>query len=291
MSTINTTPAVKKKFDVVDLLISFLPLIIMVCLLTAATIPAIIVGIYQMRQDGTLDIQNTSELLASPDAQTALAIGFIGYAVITIVIFFFWYKKAFLKKQIKLGNKEVFSVKKVILAIVLILGTSAVINLGLSAVDAIAPSVIESYSETMDSAGLGSNLVITLIYACILGPIAEELMFRGVTQAYIRKSGLPAAAVIIITAVLFGIAHMNPVQSTYATVFGLSLGLLRHKYGNIRITSLAHIVFNVFGTYGVALIAAMNLPDIATYIIFAILAVAGIVAAVFICKEPATKID
>lgn len=282
----------KKKFYPEFLMISFLPLVIMLCLNTAATMPAIFIGAYQMNKSGDgLDITNTAGLLAFPEAQTALTIGFICYAVAAIIIFYIWYRKTFLKHQIKIDNKTAFGVKSVVLSILLIIGTSSLISLGLYALDELAPSVMESYSETMSSAGLGSNFLITLIYACILGPIAEELMFRAVTQGYLRRSGLNAVAVIFIQAILFGIAHMNPVQSTYATVFGLSLGLLRHKYGNIRITCLAHIVFNVFGTFVQSAIASLDMPDAAYFAIYGTLAVIGIVAAVLIGKEPVKDID
>ena len=286
----NTMPA-KKKIRTSFIAMAFLPLMIMLILNTGATIPAVIIGVIDQKKNGTVDLQDVGGLLGSPAAQTALLIGFIAYAVTAIIIFFIWYKKVFLKHQIKMSNKEVFTLKKVVLAVVLILGTSAVINLGLIALEALAPSVMESYADTMNSVGLGSNLLTTIIYACVLGPVAEELMFRGVTQGYFRRSGINAVAVIFIQAILFGIAHMNVVQSTYATVFGLSLGLLRYKYGNIRITCLAHIVFNIYGTFGVSLLQALELPDAAYYIIDAVLTVAGIVAAVIISKEPATDVD
>ena len=238
-----------------------------------------------------IDFTNTASLLTSPEAQNALMIGFVCYAITAIIIFSIWYRKTFLKHQIKIDNKTAFSVKSVVLSLFLIIGTSALISLGLYTLNALAPEVMESYNETMNSVGLGSNFLITLIYACILGPIAEELMFRAVTQGYLRRSGLHAVAVIFIQAILFGIAHMNPVQSTYATVFGLSLGLLRHKYGNVRITCLAHIVFNVFGTFVQSAIASLDMPDAAYFAIYGTLAAIGIVAAVLICKEPVKDID
>ena len=282
----------KKKFYPAFVMISFLPLVIMICLNTAATLPAMGIGIYKMIQNGEeFSPNDTGAFLAFPEAQTALTIGFICYALAAITIFFIWYKKTFLKHQIKIENKTAFSVKSIVLSVLLILGTSSVISLGLYALDALAPSVMESYSETMNSAGLGSNFYTTLLYGCILGPIAEELMFRGVTQGYLRRSGLNAVAVVFIQAILFGIAHMNPVQSTYATVFGLSLGLLRYKYGNIRITCLAHIVFNVFGTFIHSALVALNMPDAGYYAFYGVLAVIGIVAAVLISREPAKDID
>lgn len=150
---------------------------------------------------------------------------------------------------------------------------------------------MEQYTEMLHSVGLGSDFLTTLLYGCILAPIAEELIFRAVTQGYLRRAGLGAVAVIFIQAILFGIAHLNPVQSTYATVFGLSLGLLRYKYGNIRITCLAHIVFNVFGTFIHSALVALNMPDAGYYAFYGVLAVIGIVAAVLISREPAKDID
>lgn len=270
---------------------ALLPLMIMLFLNSIASAPSIIIGIREQSKTGPINLTNTAEIISSEAAQKALTIGMVAYAVIAIIIFFIWYKKVFLKHQIKLSNKEVFTPKRVILTIVLIIGTSAAISLFLYALDAIAPSLMESYSSTMESVGLGSNFLITLFYACLLGPVAEELMFRAVTQGYLRRAGLNAVAVIFIQAILFGIAHMNVVQSTYATLFGLSLGLLRYKYGNIRITCLAHIVFNIYGTFGSSALMSLELSDTIYYIINAVLTVAGIVAAVIISREPVKDID
>ena len=282
----------KKKFYSSFLMMSFFPLVIMLCLNTAATLPAVFIGINKALENGDMiDLNNTAAILAFPEAQTALTVGYICYAFAAIAIFFIWYKKTFLKHQIKIDNKTAFSVKRIILAVLLIIGTSSVISLGLYALEALAPSVMERYEELMNSAGLGSNFLTTLLYACILGPIAEELMFRGVTQGYLRRSGLNGAAVVIIQAVLFGIAHLNLVQSTYAVLFGLSLGLLRHKYCNIRITCLAHIVFNIFGTFVTEALLSLDLPDAAYIAIYAVLSVIGIAAAVLIFREPVKDID
>ena len=169
------------------------------------------------------------------------------------------------------------------------MGTSSVITFFLIALNALAPSLMESYAETMNSAGLGSNTIITIIYACILGPIAEELMFRGVSQAYLVRSNAHAAVVICFQALLFGIAHMNLVQSSYAFLLGLFLGFLRYKSGNLRITIFAHIVFNIFGSYGLTLIDM--LPDAVEYVLYGLLAVAGIAAVVITAKMPVRNIS
>lgn len=283
MSSSTNTPALKK-FRFSEFLMSIIPLFIMLCLNTAATIPAVIIGIIENRKNNTLDMSDVASILSSDKAQIALTIGFVIYAITSIIIFYIWYKKAFLKNLPVISNKEVFTVKNIVLTILGALGTSSVISFYLMAVNALAPSVMESYAQTMDSAGLGSNIFTTVIYACILGPIAEELMFRGVTQAYLVRSNAHTAVVIFFQALLFGIAHMNLVQSSYALILGLFLGYLRYKSGNLRITIFAHIIFNIFGTFGLTLIDM--LPDAVEYVIYGLLAAAGIAAVVIIGKKP-----
>ena len=43
---------------------------------------------------------------------------------------------------------------------------------------------------------------------------------------------------------MFGIAHMNPIQSTYAFLLGLILGYLYYKTGNLLNSILLHITIN-----------------------------------------------
>lgn len=278
----------KKKVNIIDTLISIIPLLIMLCLNTAATLPGIFVGVYESTKDEAFEFESIYSYLEYPAAQTALTLGFVCYAVTSIIIFYIWYKKAFLKKQAVISNEEIFTPKNIITTIVSALGVSGIIHFYLLGLNAMAPELIQSYSETMNGVGLGSNPLLTIVYACILGPVAEELMFRAVTQSYLHRSGIPAAAAIIIQALLFGIAHMNLVQSSYAFLLGLFIGFLRYKYGNVRIAILAHIAFNIFGTYGLSLIE--NVPDVGQYAIHGGLAVASIVLLVFLGKAPTRKV-
>lgn len=287
MST--STPAMpKKRFDIGDFLLSIIPLFIMIVLSTAATMPAIVIGFMKNSDGDNFNLTDTSSLLASDEAQMALTIGYVIYAIVAIIIFYFWYKKVFLKKQTVISNKEIFTVKNVITTIVSALGVSAIISFALMGVNALAPEIIENYNKLMEGAGLGSNILTTVIYACILGPIAEEFIFRGVTQAYLTRSNAHPVVVIAFQALLFGIAHMNLVQSTYAVLLGLFLGFLRYKGGNIRIAIFAHIVFNVFGTFGTALLGSM--PDAVGYIFYGVFAVASIVTLIILGKTPTAKI-
>lgn len=81
----------------------------------------------------------------------------------------------------------------------------------------------------METAGLDSDIgLFMFIYAVILGPVCEELVFRGVTMRLVRRA-LPFWAANLMQAVLFGIFHMNWIQGIYAFVLGLVLGWICEK--------------------------------------------------------------
>lgn len=281
-----TTPAaVRKKISINDILISVLPLIIMLTLNTICTFPAILIGFYMNAKAGIKEIDIS--VLASDEAQFALMIGFMIYAVVSIIIFYFWYRKAFLKKLPVQTFREAFPGKKVALALGAALGTWGLINLVLNLLIMLSPNLMDNFDQIMDSSGLGSNLITTVVYGSILGPIAEELMFRGVTQSYLRRSGLPIGLVLFIQALFFGIAHLNLVQSSYAVLLGMTFGLVAYKFGNIRMACIVHIVNNMISFGGEIVAAKLGLSDSANMIIYIVLTVIGIVSAVFLIKTPA----
>ena len=71
----------------------------------------------------------------------------------------------------------------------------------------------------------------------------EELLFRGLFYAILRRSvSVPAA--IVGTAVLFGLTHLDLHHALVATLLGLQLGLLRERFG-LGLAWLAHATNNV----------------------------------------------
>ena len=280
-----------KKINVSDILMSVLPLVIMLILNTVATFPALVIGMAEAAADGVqITPDNTTACLGYPKAQIALTIGFLIYAIISIVVFGIWYKKALLKNQKSLSNKEVFTGKNIILAGVSALGLWGFVNIALTLISMVFPDPIDAFGNMMENS-VGSNIIISLFYGCILGPIAEELIFRAVTYGYLKRSKLNIIAVIVIQGILFGIAHMNPVQSIYASFIGFFYGFLRYKFGNIRITCFAHILNNTAAFFLEPLFINSPLGETLFFIFCAILAVAGIVASVFIAKMPATSTE
>ena len=75
------------------------------------------------------------------------------------------------------------------------------------------------------------------------GPFCEEFTFRGVIYHGLGMSGrIPAA--ILVSALFFGLMHMNLNQFSYAFVLGLAFGLINEATGSILPSLIMHILIN-----------------------------------------------
>ncbi len=113
------------------------------------------------------------------------------------------------------------------------------------------PQWLVDYEKLMENIGLNSVESYTaplIIYTVILGPIVEELTFRGLTYTYARRAtGFLGAN--ILQAVLFGFLHLNPLQGIYAAALGFVFGIIYEKSRNIFVTMGLHVLFNLAGTF------------------------------------------
>ncbi len=82
--------------------------------------------------------------------------------------------------------------------------------------------------------------VLTIVF---LGPIFEEILFRGLVQTELMR-GFPPAMAIIVGALIFGAGHGMLFQSLFAFFVGLVLGWVYYVTNNLFVTMIIHIVFN-----------------------------------------------
>ena len=104
------------------------------------------------------------------------------------------------------------------------------------------PNIMEQSFDILQS-GWGGILAIAIV-----GPILEELLFRGaITKALLQKFS-PGKA-IFISALIFGIFHINPVQILPAFLIGLLLGWIYYKTASLIPCILMHILNNSLSVY------------------------------------------
>lgn len=100
-------------------------------------------------------------------------------------------------------------------------------------------NAVEASSDIFMMMPFAATFFIIAIYA----PVCEELVFRGVTYESLRKD-MNVFQAMCLSAVFFGLAHMNFNQAAYALLLGLILVMLREAAGSLWATILMHFVFN-----------------------------------------------
>lgn len=91
------------------------------------------------------------------------------------------------------------------------------------------------------------NTGYCLLLLCLVGPAAEELVFRAGILESLRRSGLNGMWSAAISALSFAVVHGNWAQGIPAFIVGFLLGLLYLRTRNLRLCLPAHIANNVLG--------------------------------------------
>lgn len=225
--------------------LSLIPFAILLAVQTAATVPGMILAMVDMqKQNLPMDMMTMMDIFNKKYAIFCYA----GYCVICMAIFIPWYYKGIVKKNPKISYKKALGIKPVILSISILICMYFLISGLFLIAEKIVPSVMANYSELMKASSLGTDVYITVIYGLLLGPLTEELCFRGLMQGMLEKSRIHYMLVIFIQGFLFGFMHLNLVQGVYAFLLGIALGYIRYKYKTLILSVAAHLVFNFFGT-------------------------------------------
>ena len=84
--------------------------------------------------------------------------------------------------------------------------------------------------------------ILVYSYVCVIGPILEELVFRGVLLEGLRKYGNKFG--IIMSAVMFGLFHQRFEQCIPAIAIGLVFAFMAVRSGSLIPSILVHILNN-----------------------------------------------
>ncbi|WFD10982.1 CPBP family intramembrane glutamic endopeptidase [Tepidibacter hydrothermalis] len=88
--------------------------------------------------------------------------------------------------------------------------------------------------------------IIAIISVCIVAPIYEEIIYRGIILKGLSKKYNDKVA-IIVSALLFAIMHMNLQQGINAFLLGIVMGYLYTKTKSLYVSIFAHFINNGIG--------------------------------------------
>ena len=100
-----------------------------------------------------------------------------------------------------------------------------------------------NYSKMVVEA-LNNNYILIFLLAVILGPICEEIIFRGYLFK-ILKIRLNNFYAIILNSIFFGIIHIELSAIIPAVILGISLSLIRLKTNNLIPSTIIHSLHNL----------------------------------------------
>ncbi|MCL1797354.1 MAG: CPBP family intramembrane metalloprotease [Eggerthellaceae bacterium] len=112
-----------------------------------------------------------------------------------------------------------------------------------------------------------------LVYVVVLGPIMEEIIFRGAILRKLAPYGCNFA--IVVSALLFGLYHMFLLQAFNAFFLGILLAYVALRY-SLKWSMVLHIVYNGIVT-GISFLDVVGInPEIANWVIGGLCLVAAI---------------
>ena len=169
--------------------------------------------------------------------------------ILLFAVYYFTYRK---KASLVLADTKMPKWMVVPFAIIVTLGMGLVSSLWLdfaytqlANVPFVAQSV-ESFDSAWSTIGEDPYIWVCLSVV-IFGPIAEELLFRGIIHNSIKKVCNPYVA-IVLSGLMFGIWHGEFVQTVYTTFFGIALAVVYEYSGSLWVPIGMHILNNFTST-------------------------------------------
>lgn len=111
----------------------------------------------------------------------------------------------------------------------------------------------DSENEAAINAILKAPIGVLLIpIICIIGPVTEELVFRGAIQGSLERLKMPKILCVLVAGTLFGLIHVinagDYVQLPAYLLAGLAFGFIYYKSENIYVPICVHIIMNSIST-------------------------------------------
>ena len=105
--------------------------------------------------------------------------------------------------------------------------------------------------EPLENGGLGANvelgpafLLKVFVVGAVLAPVLEELIFRRIVMGYF-DTVMPAAASVVLSAAVFAVPHLEPMQIVHAFSGGIAFALVARRHRSLWASIIAHLSNNL----------------------------------------------
>ena len=167
--------------------------------------------------------------------------GYFPPALLGLLILLLWKKPRFWKEQIWAKGKPM-KAGHFFEILFVFLGAQFLAQMSLTLVEVGLNGFGLTILEGMEALSAGSDNLSFFLYAGILAPITEEILFRGLIQRLMLPYGRNFA--IFVSAFTFSLYHGNLIQGPLAFLLGLILGYVAAEY-SIGWAMLLHMINNL----------------------------------------------
>lgn len=203
-----------------------------------------LVGIY-MTIIGMILSKNSTYIERLIDNTGIQFVLMITAVLIAYIPVYFYMKRQGLLLQTQLRKTE--SNPKIIwIGLILVLAASSVGSLVLIPIESAANWFGYTTIMEMEVGNDAFYYISSFLYVVIIGPIVEELVYRGGILMALRRFGDQFA--VVVSAIIFGLMHANIPQIIFATLVGLILGYICVKTNSLRYVIIIHMLNNLIAT-------------------------------------------
>lgn len=104
-------------------------------------------------------------------------------------------------------------------------------------------SVLEAFENQYAALYGDTPLALEILSIAVITGITEEIIFRGLVNSRLSR-GMKTGAVIVVSSIIFGLAHGVLLAVVYSALLGMLFSILYEKFHSVIPSILCHVAFN-----------------------------------------------
>ena len=212
----------------------------------------IFVAIFNSKEQGNLSNSEFIEYIKTIEYQEKLNNYINSKMLLIILLLAIIFVPIFYKLYKKYKKDNMFKLKDILIPIILGITISLTYNIIVFYLNNIL-----HFTNKYEISNI--PIIIEIISTGIIGPILEELLFRGIVYNRLKEFNKPTKAAII-TSLIFGLFHLDIINGIYAFLVSFVLIYLYEKYKTLKAPIIMHIFLNTTIIFMIRLIILNILP-------------------------------
>ncbi len=208
-------------------------------IMAIGTVVAMMIAIMKKGEYLEVTSLQSSEVLQT--YTDALMLGLLFSTFIGVILFLYLEKDSNLMRVLKERHGKM-TPKYLVQFAVLLMAVQIIFSVLSTFVEWVLNLCGISMMQSIEAASLEGYSLPIILYAGIIGPITEEVIFRGAILHYLQKYGRWFA--LVMSSLLFGLFHANIPQGVFAFFIGGIFAYVTYKY-SIKWAIVLHIFNNL----------------------------------------------